>query len=644
MDMELKFNTINEVFTFTNLSVTDQANQIADDILKHFVKVYGKESNLKYMLYDSKKKLWNEHAALSFKTFFYKFLNNSAKNITKIVEEAEQQMPGVSIKNKKLTDLIKSFDSQKFINDLLLRVSGLLLDEEFPLKMNNLKDFLPIKNGKKINFKNLEITDREMTDNFTFECPVKYVNKTPNADKFFKQLFPEEDKREFFRKVLGYMLSGDTAARCFFVFYGLGSNAKSVINGLLDAILNSYYHQCSEDVFLKKKSTAGGCSPHMVSLLGKRMATFSEGETADKMDMNLQVLKQVSGEDKISARGLYTNEINFYTNCKLVLLSNFVPPLTADKSIKDRIRYVYYDQRFVDEPKEGEHKKDTVFVDKLKNEYLDEVFTWIVKGSQEYYKDKRIDMPPEWNKRMNESLVSNDSIESFITEFIKPSKDPKAKIMITDLFKMYNKYSSKASSGCKVRSNFFERVAEKYTKVRINGYYYFKGIECTYKPPMEPEDLEGCVFDDDEINPLDHGVPKKELTKEEKDKEEAIAKFIKEYDLKIKEEKEKESKRLIQETEDATIDSFHKKILNASNNDAKKREAEENKKPRILSAKEVNKMNKDQDKRQKERMKVDKKKPKKEPVEIKHNVTEEEEDDNEDISIEYDDGMYINII
>ena len=40
-----------------------------------------------------------------------------------------------------------------------------------------------------MDFRTLEITDRTKEDYFTFESPVDYVKTTPNAEKFFKQVF-----------------------------------------------------------------------------------------------------------------------------------------------------------------------------------------------------------------------------------------------------------------------------------------------------------------------------------------------------------------------------------------------------------------------------------------------------------------------
>jgi hypothetical protein len=46
-----------------------------------------------------------------------------------------------------------------------------------------------------MDFRTLEITDRTKENYFTFESPVDYVTTTPNAEKFFKEVFTSRSSR-----------------------------------------------------------------------------------------------------------------------------------------------------------------------------------------------------------------------------------------------------------------------------------------------------------------------------------------------------------------------------------------------------------------------------------------------------------------
>ena len=148
-------------------------------------------------------------------------------------------------------------------------------------------DYLPILKGKKISLITGEISKRTKQDLFSIESPVKFVKDTSHADKFFSQVMPNNEEREYLRKLLGYALSGNMDARCFFIFYGDGSNGKSVIASLMKAILLNLYHQTAKGIFMKgSQEKTEGASPDKIALIGVRCAIYSEGQTADDIDIN----------------------------------------------------------------------------------------------------------------------------------------------------------------------------------------------------------------------------------------------------------------------------------------------------------------------------------------------------------------------
>jgi len=107
------------------------------------------------------------------------------------------------------------------------------------------------------------VTDRTRDDYFTFFSDVEYLRntKTPNANKYFTQLQPNKKEREYLRKCLGYMLSGDTSAQVFFIMYGGGENGKSLLCKLMGSILKQYYCQLSKSIIMKCNKNETGPSP-----------------------------------------------------------------------------------------------------------------------------------------------------------------------------------------------------------------------------------------------------------------------------------------------------------------------------------------------------------------------------------------------
>ena len=114
-----------------------------------------------------------------------------------------------------------------YVDDIIRRSFSLLLDKEFLINLDSVANLFPIKNGQKIDLKTLEISERTINDYFSYESNVEFIHgETPHADIFFNQVMPNNEDREYLRKVLGYTLTGETCARSFFIWFGKGSNAN----------------------------------------------------------------------------------------------------------------------------------------------------------------------------------------------------------------------------------------------------------------------------------------------------------------------------------------------------------------------------------------------------------------------------------
>ena len=228
-----------------------------------------------------------------------------------------------------------------------------------------------------------------------------------------------------------------------------------------------------------------------------------------------------------------------------------------DRAIKDRLRYVFFDSVFSDNPNKGEFKKDEEFTDKLKTIYLDEIFTWIVNGAVQFYKDRKIEMPEEFQRRTNLLLMSEDSIESFLKNKITRTDNSKDLIRRKELFEAYKDYCNDNSQRCQPRSTLFNRMQhlkfESYTKDGYDVYRYIQ-LKDPSEQPANKMNHEG----------LDHGVNKqndelidlRKLVEEQKKQIEELKSRLDEY--KVLEEPEKKPKTKVNKKKlgKDLIDSF----------------------------------------------------------------------------------------
>ncbi len=494
---KVEFKNLQEIKNFVSMTKTDTANYYYN-VVKDSIKIIGKEQDVYY--YNEKRKLWKCVTKEVYEGSIADYFNTISKTLWKLFKKfTEDDDDDQSDLRGKVELMQKYLDSSTYIKTIIDRSTGKLQNNKFATKLNSNPDYLPIRNGKKISLITGELEDRTKDDYFTFECNVDKVDKTPNADKFFKQVMPKEDNREMLRKVLGYMLTGNMDGRCFFIWYGDRSNGKTVIMNLLKAILKSLYHQTSKGIFMKgSQEKVEGASPDKIALMGVRVATYSEGETSDDIDINESFLKMVSGKDEINARALFRAPLTFYPVCKLSLLTNYKPDLNGDKSIIERIIYIFLDSSFVPNPdknRANEFMRDDDFVEQLKTTYLSEIFSWILKGSIEFYKDKTIRPTKEFRERTYCIFEQQDSITAVFNNKITISKDDKDYINKADIFKIYQEFCDRNSQRCQRRSTLLKRLEDLHVIIStLNGYAVYRGIQIN-SGESEPEaEFEPSMF------------------------------------------------------------------------------------------------------------------------------------------------------
>ena len=122
---------------------------------------------------------------------------------------------------------------------------------------------------------------------------------------------------KYFQKVIGSFLCSQTEAQSIYIFWGSGSNSKSVCMSLISKVLNKFCSTVDKGLFMDSKNKNSlGPKPEMLALKDLRLAIISETEENDKL--NESFLKNISGDDAITARGLNKDPITFILNYRLL--------------------------------------------------------------------------------------------------------------------------------------------------------------------------------------------------------------------------------------------------------------------------------------------------------------------------------------
>jgi putative DNA primase/helicase len=151
---------------------------------------------------------------------------------------------------------------------------------------------------------------------------------------FLEEVQPDPSARAFLQRLLGYMLTGLANERKFFVFYGEGDNGKSVVVNTIVRLLGDY--GCTPERDLIIASDNDKHTTRIADLKGKRVAGMSENKQGRKFDEAL--LKNLTGNEPITARRMRCDNMSFAMSAKLVISVNDRPRIEAgSKAVWNRL-------------------------------------------------------------------------------------------------------------------------------------------------------------------------------------------------------------------------------------------------------------------------------------------------------------------
>lgn len=453
INTELLYNiSLEEYKLITNILFNDVGKDVIYkrvlDILKYYIIPLEEKDTCLY---------FNEDLIL------YDYLINKQEIIIKI-KEIIQEYKEKCKKLIKFVDIISnqnkiySYIKELELLDKTIIIKNIFYDKLFKTKSkiilnNNNTIYLPIKDKRVINLKTLEIRTRTKEDYFSYEIPCNYLDYYKNIPRYILDLF-SKNTIEDIQRLLGYCFTGYKKENIFIIFHGSGSNGKTtflnIINFILGDLSNSIklkdFNTNDIEELIKSKN-----------LQYKRLFTLDECKKNDKLDdTNIKILCDKS-----------------YS--KLIISTNFIPEFDVNSfAMTRRLIYIPFENKFVSEPKTENEKlinKDLELEFLDNNILLDELFTWVVNGSNLYINNGLLENKFEEIKK--DLIYQLDPIEQFLKEKTVYKEDNKIKASI-----LYNEYKNwcKLDSIIEVISitKFGMTLKEKNLKTKKykDGTYY----------------------------------------------------------------------------------------------------------------------------------------------------------------------------
>lgn len=147
----------------------------------------------------------------------------------------------------------------------------------------------------------------------------------PQFLRFLGRIVPEPEVRAFLQRYFGSALTGRTDDQAFVALYGLGANGKTVLTETIADVLGDYAVVVPFESLTAKREQANAASPDLADLAGARLALATE--PAEGARLNVSLVKQLTGGERIKARWLHKNPFQYTPQFKLAMVGNHKPEI-----------------------------------------------------------------------------------------------------------------------------------------------------------------------------------------------------------------------------------------------------------------------------------------------------------------------------
>lgn len=241
----------------------------------------------------------------------------------------------------------------------------------------------------------------------------KYLagSECPLWTAFVERILPDPSVRWYVQKALGYSLTGEVDAKCFFILHGAGNNGKSVfLETLRRAVFGEYATSCAKEAIV---TAASGHSEHatvVASLAGARFVTIAEEIERDEK-LNTGRLKVMTGGDEAKSRFMRQDEFTFNYQLKMWIGTNHKPRLSEfGDAIRNRVRFIPFDYKFVVGGDVSRPSSEVI------DEFLLEsagIFNWVVEGLKGF-RLERLDPPSIILEAVDNYVSGEDVLRTFV--------------------------------------------------------------------------------------------------------------------------------------------------------------------------------------------------------------------------------------
>jgi P4 family phage/plasmid primase-like protien len=335
------------------------------------------------------------------------------------LEEDENAQKACSEKSKKFSTIALKLKQTNFKENIMKECRELFFIEKFEEKLDSSSNLIGFENGI-FDLNTHEFRDGRPEDFLSFTTKINYVPYDPASETarnildFLSKVLTKEHIRDYVLKVLASFLNGGVKEERFHIWTGSGSNGKSKTIDLFEQAFGDYCCKLPITLLTAKRAASNAATSEIARTKGKRFACLQEPSEDEKLNVGL--MKELTGGDKIQARMIYKEPIEFKPQFKMILTCNTLPNVPSDDGgTWRRIRVVEFTSKFCESP--NPDNPNEFLIDKDLSEKFDawkEMFMSMLIEHYKTYQTKGIVEPEEVLKCTRDYQKNNDNYLEFI--------------------------------------------------------------------------------------------------------------------------------------------------------------------------------------------------------------------------------------
>jgi putative DNA primase/helicase len=307
-------------------------------------------------------------------------------------------------------------EAASWIPDLNITTSDVDKD---PWLFNVLNGTIDLRSG--------EFREHRQEDMITKSAGVEYNGEAdcPVWKQFIREIMNYHTELiGFLQTAAGWALTGDTSEQTMFILFGAGANGKSTFLNTLMKLLGDYAVATPTDTFMKRNGEQ--ISNDIARLRRTRFVTTTEAKQGKRLSEPL--IKQITGNDAMTARFLYGEFFDFIPTFKIFMATNHKPLIRGtDYGIWRRIKLIPFTTTITPE------RQDKRLEEKLLREGPG-ILNWLLEGTLRWC-GKGLNTPAIISTATEEYRNEMDVLGNFIKECCIHKSE--VSIRIRELFKAY---------------------------------------------------------------------------------------------------------------------------------------------------------------------------------------------------------------